>query len=218
MIYRVAVWSALLVAGMGLAIPASAAGHKSWTIQGVCSPGSIAESDGVKPDLGPGKTRWLAVVQQAKAAHLKLGSDGYLWKEQPIKCDSVSLVQMDDYEGHTMVTFSNGDPNNPILGFAGGRVGGDAPLFFSDTVYLSDGKAMSLNRDGSGQGCHFFPQTVGLFTRGWENRLTTIQCDLKVKTETGRLIQANVTFTASQPPPTPKPLRDPASSKPSDLP
>lgn len=46
-------------------------------------------------------------------------------------------MQMDDYKGHTVVAFSNGDPSNPILGFAGGRIGGDGPLFFSDTVYLA---------------------------------------------------------------------------------
>jgi hypothetical protein len=217
MIYRVAILSTILMTGMGFTLPAYAAGQKSWVFKGTCSKGSIAESDGVKPDLGPGNTRWLAVVQRAKAAHLTLGTDGFLWSTQSLSCNSVSIVQMDDYKGHTMVTFSNGDPNHPILGFAGGRIDGDGPLFFTDTAYLADGKAMPLN-PGSGQGCHFYFTDHGTFTQGWESRLTTIECDLRVKGSDGHLVNANVTFDVSQLPPVPEPSRDPATDKPQNLP
>ncbi len=205
------------MAGMGFTLPAYASGQKSSIFKGTCSKGSIAESDGVKPDLGLGNTKWLAVVKRAKAAHLTLGADGFLWSTQPLSCNSVSIMQMDDYKGHTMITFSNGDLNHPILGFAGGRVGGDGPLFFTDTAYLADGKAMPLN-PGSGQGCHFYFTDQVTFTQGWESRLATIDCDLRVKGSDGRLINANVTFDVSQPPPVPEPTRDPATDKPQHLP
>jgi hypothetical protein len=120
---------------------------------------------------------------------------------------------MDDYKGHTMVTFSSGGTNNPILGFAGGLIGGDGPLFLSDTIYLADGKAMPLNRDGSGHGCHFYFTDHGTFTQGWGSRLTAIECDLRVKTQNGHLISADVTFDAAQTPIS-RPTRDPASDRP----
>jgi hypothetical protein len=158
---------------------------------------------------------YFSLMKRAKANRLTLGSDGFLWATQPLQCDSVAIVQMEDYAGHTMVTFSNGDPSNPIIGFAGGRISGDGPLFFSETVYLADGKAMPLT-PGSGQGCHFHFTNNGTFTPSWENRLTAIECDLRVKTETGRLIQASVTFTPSQPLPAPRISRDPVTSKPKE--
>jgi hypothetical protein len=213
MIYRTAILSTILLAAIGFTIQAHAAGQKSWVLEGTCSKGNIAESDGVKPDLGPGNTRWLAVVQRAKAAHLTLGTDGFLWSTQTLNCHSVSIMQMDDYKGHTMVTFSNGDPNHPILGFAGGRIDGDGPLFFTDTAYLADGKAMPLN-SGSGQGCHFYFTDHGTFTQGWESRLTTIECDLRVKGSDGQLVNANVTFDVTQQQPPVRPSRDPASDAP----
>lgn len=221
MIYRVAILGATLLMGMGITIPANAAGNKSRTVQGTCSKGNIAESDGVqaRPANGLMSTKdYLALMKRVRDAHQTLGADGFVWTTQPLHCDSVAVVQMDDYEGHTMATFSNGDPKNPILGFAGGRIGGDGPLFISDTVYLADGKAIPLNRDGSGNGCHFYFTDHGTFTPGWENRLTTIECDFRVKTETGRLIQVSVTFNASQPPTAPEQSRDPATSKPQNLP
>jgi hypothetical protein len=199
MIYRVTILSTILLAGMGFTIPAYAAGNKSWVFKGTCSKGNIAESDGVQTgaDSGTMSTKaYFALMKRAKAAHQTLGADGFLWTTEPFHCDSIALMQMDDYKGHTIVRFSNGDPNRPILGFAGGRIDGDGPLFFSDTVYLADGKAMPLS-PGSGQGCHFYFTDHGSFTQGWESRLTTIECDFRVKTETGHLMTANVVFDAA---------------------
>jgi len=220
MFNRLAVLSALLLAGIGFATPAYAAGNK-WVLQGTCNKGNIAESDGVqaRPENGMMRTKdYDALMKRVRDAHQTLGADGFVWTTTPLRCDSVTVIQMDDYQGHTMVTFSNGDPNNPILGFAGGRIDGDGPLFFSDTVYLADGKALPLTRDGTGQGCHFYFTDHGTFTPGWESRLTTIECDLRLKTDTGRLISASVTFNASQPPPVPRLSRDPATSKPQNVP
>jgi hypothetical protein len=94
------------------------------------------------------------------------------------------------------VSFSNGDAKTPVLGFAGNRVDGDGPLFFSDAVALGDQKASPLS-PGSGQGCHFYFTDHGTFTPGWENRLTTIECNLRMKTSDGHLINANVIFNRS---------------------
>jgi hypothetical protein len=216
MIYRLWILSTILTAGMGFTLPAYAAGQTTWNFKGTCSKGSIAESDGVKPDLGPGNTKWLAVARRAKANHLTLGTDGFLWSTQSLSCDSVSIVLIEDYKGHTLVTFSNGELSNPILGFAGGRLDGEAPSFFTSTAYLADGKAMPVN-PGSGQGCRFYFTDHGTFTHGWQGRLTTVECDLRVKGSDGHLLNANVTFAVSQPPPVPQHSDDPATHRPNSL-
>jgi hypothetical protein len=94
------------------------------------------------------------------------------------------------------VSFSNDDAKIPILGFAGKRIDGDGPLFLSDGVALGDQKALPL-APGSGPGCHSYFTDHGTLTPGWENRLTTIECDLRMKTSDGHLINANVTFNRS---------------------
>lgn len=226
MIYRVAILSTILIAGVGFAVPAYAAGRKVWTLKGACSSGNLtsqphdygtlSESDGVQTGAASGMMPtkdYFALMKRAKAAHQTLGADGFLWTTQQLHCDSISIVQMDDYKGHTMVTFSTSDSNNPTLGFAGGLIGGDGPLFFSDTVYLADGKAMPLNHDGSRHGCHFYFTDHGTFTQGWEGRLTTVECDLRVKTETGHLISADVTFNVTRTPASHS-SRDPANDHP----
>jgi hypothetical protein len=193
MIYRAAILSAILLAGT---IPAYASGQKGWSFKGTCSNANVAESDGVqvKPANGPMSTKdYLALMKRARESHLTLGPDGFLWSARQLSCDSVVIMQIDDYEGHTAVSFANGDPDNPVLIFAGGRIGGDGPLFFSDNVYLGEGKAMHINPNG--KGCHFYFTDHGTFSQGWENRLTTIECDLRMKTEAGHLISANVTFS-----------------------
>jgi hypothetical protein len=217
MIYRAAVLSAILLAST---ISAHAAEQKGWSFKGTCSNGNISESDGVQTGMGSGSVStkdYFAVMKRARAAHLTLGTDGFLWSTQPLSCDSVTVKQIDDYKGHTAVSFSNGDPRNPLLIFAGSRVGGDGPLFFSDSVYLGKGKDIPIN-PGTGQGCHFYFDDHGSFTQGWESRLNTIECELRLKTETGHLIQASVTFHASQPPLVPEVSHDPATSKTKELP
>ena len=215
MFYRVVMLSTVLLAVLELAIPAYADDHKSWTLKGTCAKGNIAESDGVQTGANKpmNTSAYFALLKQAKAANLTLGQDGFLWSKQVLRCDSASILQMDDYKGHTMVTFSNGDLNHPILGFAGGRINGDGPLFFSSTIYLADGKAMPLN-PGSGQGCHFYFTDHGTFTQGWETRITTIECNVRIKTADGHLVTGDVTFDVTQPPPLVQPSRDPTNYAP----
>jgi hypothetical protein len=94
----------------------------------------------------------------------------------PVACNAVTVI---DTGGHTTVTFSNG------LGFSGTRIGGDGPLFFTDTIY-SDGKAVQIS-PGSGQGCHFYFTDHGTFTQGWESRLVTIECDVRLQATKGKI-------------------------------
>lgn len=218
---RIEVLSAILLASIGFAIPAYAAGQKGWSFKGTCSNSSISESDGVQTGAGSGTMSvkdYLALMKRTRDSHLTLGADGFLWATRPLSCDSVVIMQIEDYKGHTAVSFSNGNPENPILIFAGGRIGGDGPLFFSDTVYLAKGKAMPLNSGGNGQGCHFYFTDHGTFTEGWTSRLTTIECNLKVKSETGHLTEASVTFKTSQPPPVPEVPQGVTINNPKNLP
>ena len=121
-------------------------------------------------------------MQRARAAHLTLGSDGFLWTNQLVQCDSAIVWVKANSKGDTLVSFSNGDPAKPVLGFAGGPIDGNGPVFFSNSVYLGDGKpAMKLNSTGDGQSCHFSFTDHGTFTQGWESRLSTIECNARVK-------------------------------------
>lgn len=205
-IYRMAVLSAILLAALAATVPAYGATQESWVFKGTCSKGNIAESDGVQTGAAGGAMRtsdYLALMKRARAAHLTLGADGHLWATQPLQCDSAFIWIKADSKGKTLVSFSNGDLSKPVLGFSGIPVDGDGPLFFSDSVYLGDGKSAMPLAPGSGQGCHFYFTDHGAFTQGWENRLSVIECDLRVKTEAGQLIHANVTFDASQQSPIP---------------
>ena len=139
---------------------------------------------------------YLALMQQARANHQTLGPDGFLWSTEALNCDSVLVVLKSDSSEYTVVSFSNDNAKIPVLGLAGKRIDGDGPLFLSDGVALGDQKSLPLT-PGSGQGCHFYFTDHGTFTPGWEDRLTAIECDLRMKTLDGHLIKANVTFNRS---------------------
>ena len=159
------------------------------SFKGTCA-GSISESDGVNHSPnGMNAKSFFALMKQARESHLKLGSDGFLWSTRLLNCDSVAIV---DDKGHTAVTFSDG------VMFAGGRVNGDGPLFFSDAVNLGSGPDIHLNPNQ--QGCHFYFTDHGTFTQGWESRLATIECELRMKTGAGHLISATVSFTVAATP------------------
>jgi hypothetical protein len=197
--YRIAVLRVIWLATLGLIISASAAGQESWILKGTCGKSTIANSDGVQTGAASGRMPtkdFLALMQRARANHQSLGPDGFLWSTESLNCDSVLVVLKNDSSGYTVVSFSNDDAKTPVLGFAGKRIDGEGPLFLSDGVALGDQKALPLT-PGSGQGCHFYFTDHGTFTPGWENRLTTIECDLRMKIPDGHLINANVTFTRS---------------------
>jgi hypothetical protein len=177
-------------------MPGSAAGQQSWTFKGACGKSTIANSDGLQTGAAGGMMAtkdYFALMQWVRANHQALGPDGFLWTTSPLNCDSALVLLNGDSKGYTAVNFSNGDAKTPVLGFAGNLVDGDGPLLFSDAVALEDQKAPPLSPD-SGQGCHFYFTDHGTFTPGWENRLTTIECNLRMKTLDGHLINANVTF------------------------
>lgn len=199
MIYRVAVLTCILLAS---ASSAYAAGQKGWSFRGTCD-GNISQSDGAQTGAGSGTMStkdYFALMKRARESHMTLGADGFLWTQQPLHCDSIVITQFDDHEGHTAVSFSNGDPANPILIFAGDLIGGDGPLFFPHVFYLSGQKAVSLSPGGNGKACHFYFATGGGFAQGWENRITAVECELREKTEDGHLISASVAFKVIQTP------------------
>jgi len=198
MIYRMAVLSTVLMASIGFAIPAHA---EAWTLKGTCSKGNIAKSDGVQTGAANGMRGKddLALMQRATAAHLTLGSDGFLWATQPVQCDSAIVWVKANSKGDTLVSFSNGDPSKPVLGFAGVPVDDNGSLFFSDSVYLGDGKpAMKLNPNSNVQSCHFYFTDHGTFSQGWENRLSAIECNARATGADGRLISVDVRFDTAQ--------------------
>jgi hypothetical protein len=241
MIYRVAFLSTILVAAIGLTIPAYAAGNKSLVYKGTCSSGSIAESDGVQTGAASGTMNtkaYLALMKRASAAHLTLCSDGFLWSTQMLNCTSVSIVQMDDYKGHRMVTFSNGNSTPPLLGVAGGLWTGDGTILSATTIYGPDGKAIPLEPGANAPSCQFYytndgykakklPQGLDPITyaqlaakahaeayESWETRITGIQCSVRVKGSDGHLLTGDVKFDVTPPPPPVRPSRDPASDAP----
>jgi hypothetical protein len=125
MIYRVAILSAALLAGMGLTIPIYAAGISNIQIvKGSCETSSNTAE-------GP------------------LGSD--LTKRQSrFYCDSAIITFFDDYAGHVMIQFAQKESqHSPILGFAG-RIEAPQPgdvgtMMQVDSVYLARGQATTVS-------------------------------------------------------------------------
>lgn len=214
MIYRLAVLSTILMAGMRFAIPAYGAGDQAWVFKGTCSSGiltshplnygTLSESDGVQVVAsGMSGKDYHAAMERARAAHLTLGSDGFLWATQPVQCDSalVWVKANSNSKGDTLVSFSDGDLSKPVLAFTGVPIDGDGPLFSPDSVYVGDGKpAMQLNPNGNEQSCHFYFTDHGTFTQGWETRLATIDCNARVKRADGHLISVDVRFDSTKTP------------------
>lgn len=173
--------------------------QQSWIFKSTCGKSTIANSDGIQTGAASGRMPtkdYFALMQRPRANRQTLGPDGYLWTMSPLDCDSVFVVLKRDSKGYTAVRFLSDASKTPVLGFAGNRIDGDGSIFFSESVVLGDQKASRLT-PGSGQGCHFYFTDHGTFTPGWENRLTTIECDLRMKTPDGHLINANVTFNRS---------------------
>jgi hypothetical protein len=126
MIYRVAVLSAVLLAGMGFTIPAYAGISYMQVFNGTCD--SISHT--AEGPLGTDPT--------------KQGARFF--------CDSAVVTFFDDSKDHVAVQFAQKESRqSPILGFAG-HLGDDGNMMHVDTVYLVPGQATTVN-DGS---CKFF--------------------------------------------------------------
>jgi hypothetical protein len=208
-IYRIAILSAAFIVGVGLTIPAYAASEKAEVLKGTCSSdnltshaldyGTVSTSDGVQTGAASGRMNtkdYLALMKRVRDSHMTLGADGFLWSTQPLPCDQIGIGQIDD-KGRRAVIFLNG-PHNPIFGFAGSLVGGDGPILLADAIYLTDGKEMPLNQGANAPQCHFYFTDHGTFTKGWENRLTTVECNAKIKGADAQLISVKVKFDATQ--------------------
>jgi hypothetical protein len=120
-----------------------------------------------------------------------------------IKCNSLVVMQID---GHTVVSFSNGDPDNPVLMFSGDLLtvypdkhfdpylGPTSSAFPIDRVLWGDGNpAMSVQAGQhldklAGRGCYFH------FTgQGW-GQLSMVECELAMDTPNHRPRRVTVTF------------------------
>jgi hypothetical protein len=141
MIYRVAILSAVFLAGMGLKIPAYAGVSNIQIVNGTCDSTSHTAE-------GP------------------LGSD--LTKRQSrFYCNSATIAFFDDYPGHVMIQFvQNESHHSPTLGFAGRiesrQPGDDGTMIQVNSVYLTPGEATTVS-DGS---CELFfkdQQLSGIF-------------------------------------------------------
>lgn len=89
----------------------------------------------------------------------------------PVTCDSAAFKFVDS---HVEVQFLNG--SLIVIGFSGDLIGGDGPLFFPTAIRLVNGKEMSVPPGGHNNSCHFYFTDHGTFTKGWEHRLTAIEC------------------------------------------
>jgi hypothetical protein len=164
MVYRMAVLSAILLAGAACTIPACAAGQKARpptaapraqlpkitrkvTFQGSCK-GTISDSDGV-PAITASTlpSEQFALMQRlgADGKHLTLdGATGLVWRHQPLSCDSIMVIESDDYKGHTTIVFLNA-AKKAILGFEGpiavaGGMQGAPTTVAAQFVLLPDGR------------------------------------------------------------------------------
>ncbi len=127
-----------------------------------------------------------------------------------VKCDSLIIMQIKD---HTMVSFSNGDPANPVLAFVGDLMenhisqpfdpylGAVGSFFAIDGVLWGDGSPMAHVHSAehmtgtdalSGRICDFH-----FNGQGWDH-LTEVECELRVDTPNHRPRQVTTTFKSER--------------------
>jgi hypothetical protein len=124
MINRVAVLSAVLLAGMGITIPACARVSNIQILNGTCDSTSHTAEGPLGSDLTKRQSRYY--------------------------CNSAVITFFDDYTGHVMINFSQNESNHsPILGFAGrieARQPGDVGTMMQvNSVYLRTGDATAVS-------------------------------------------------------------------------
>jgi hypothetical protein len=126
MVYRVAVLSAVLLAGVGLTIPVYAGVSNIQTVKGVCASTSWTAEGPPDSDLTNRESRFY--------------------------CDSAVITFFDDYKGHVMVQFGRKKSLHPqIISFAG-RVEDAGIMMQVDSVYLVSGEKVIPSRGE----CKFF--------------------------------------------------------------
>jgi hypothetical protein len=124
-----------------------------------------------------------------------------------IKCDALTVMQID---GHTVASFSNGDPKNPVLMFSGdlfavnanqpfdpymGPIGSAFPI---DHVLWGDGTpvvsvhAAEHSDKLAERACYFH-----FMSQGWA-QLSEVECELAVDTPNHRPRRVTVTFKAER--------------------
>jgi hypothetical protein len=96
-------------------------------------------------------------------------------RDRPFKCDSVAIMQLKD---HTVLAFSNGDPDKITFSIAGVRPvtpRGGADYFTSDLVGWESENMVPSGGDG---GCVFYFRGQPAFSPGWETHMSGIKCNV----------------------------------------
>lgn len=242
MIYRLAIPSTILLAAAVCTIPVCAAGQKAqppttaptpkaqlpkitqkMTFQGSCK-GNAVDSDG-KPVITaltpPADQLALSNRLRAENPNWTLGEGGFIWKRQPISCDSVLIVESDADKGHTAIAFLDGS-KKPVLGFEGQIAQQDVVGSFTDVVVtvilLPDGSTRSVQQPGlQGPLCQVFsakPDSQLHYKDGatliakardmaevqatWASHIITITCSAGMKNPAdGHITNLNVEFNVT---------------------
>ncbi|MGB9407682.1 MAG: hypothetical protein WCA89_09100 [Terracidiphilus sp.] len=251
MINRLAILSAILLASVACTTPLFASGQKApsstttpqaqppkitqkVTFQGSCK-GNIADSDGIPviTALTPPRDI-LALAQRLRAENPNQTLDngtGLIWKTQPLSCDSVLVVESNDYKGHTFISFLN-DPKNSFIGIEGPVMqngDGSFTVLIAKSLILPDGTTHSLldptlqttecqiysshahylvkqihSRDFMAQEQQQNEQARRLLAKAqarWASHIIKITCSVRMKTPDGHLTNVNVEFDVTPRPP-----------------
>ncbi len=237
MVYRVVVLSTMLLAAC--TIPVCAAGQKAQpptttptpkaqlpkitrkvTLQGSCK-GNVVDSDGKPVTTAlPLSAGWLALSNRLRAENPNwtLDDESVIWKAQPLSCDSVLILELDDYKTHTVIQFLNGS-KKPVLAFEGPlalqQVG--STNLVATNILLPDGKVISIPQPGiQGPQCEIYssqpdfqqhsykdgPRLAAEAKATWASHLMTISCGAGMsESDNGHITKINVDFKVMPPPP-----------------
>jgi hypothetical protein len=239
MVHRVVVLSALLLAAAACTIPVWAAGQKAQpptttptpkaqlpkitqkvTFQGSCK-ANVIENDGkqvIPASMLPGEKFALAQRLMAENPNWTLGDGGTIWKSQLLSCNSVLIIELDDYKTHTVIQFLNGS-KIPVLAFEGPlalqQVGSTDVI--ATNILLPDGKVISVPQPAiQGPHCEIYssqpdfqqhsykdgPRLAAEAQATWASHLMTIWCGAGMTySDNGHITKINVDFKVMPPPP-----------------
>jgi hypothetical protein len=230
MVYRVAVLSTILLAGATCTIPLCTVGQKAQLpkitpkviFQGSCK-GNVVESDGVQQvSQSPGSAsvdprQLQAAYAKAKAMGMTLGEGWFLWKTQPLSCDSVQIIELDDYKTHTVIEFLDGS-KKPVLAFEGPLALHDVGSTYvaATNILLPDGKVFPMQAAIQGPHCEVYssqpdfqhhsykdgPRLAAEAKATWASHLIRMTCGAWMTNPAdGHITKVNVDFNVMPPPP-----------------
>jgi hypothetical protein len=235
MVYRVAVLSTILLAGAACTIPLCAVGQKAHPstptpkaqlqkitpkviFQGSCK-GNVVESDGKKVITSlthPADQLALARRLRAENPNWTL-EDGLIWKTQLLSCDSVQIIELDDYKTHTVIEFLDAS-KKPVLAFEGPLALHDVGSTYvvATNILLPDGKVFPMQAAIQGPHCEVYssqpdfqhhsykdgPRLAAEAKTTWASHLIRMTCGAWMTNRAdGHITKVNVDFNVMPPPP-----------------